>query len=541
MSTKAIFIYFFFALSFLFSYIIMFQTFSYSDGNILIGSKLWSDFASHIPLVRTFSFGFNFPVEYPIFPGEPIHYHFLFYAFVGLLEKIGLPIHIALNLPSAIGFFLLLVMIYLFAKQLFSSKTIGVLSVLFFVFNGSFSFYYFFKENPFSLSTFAQIFTNNSFYSFAPYYGEGIVSAFWNLNIYTNQRHLAAAFALSLFIVFMLLRPIFRGKKIGISLSILLGALLGISFYFHIAVFMMTGVVIFLLGLLFSKIRGQAIILLFVAGVISLPQYFYMNSSGSAFSLLFKPGYLISNELKLQNFIWYWFMNLGLHSILIMLGFIFSNRNQKKVFLAFFSMFIIGNIFQFSPEMAANHKFFNYFMLIGVMYSAFVIFALWKKTFLKPVCIILVFILTLSGIIDLFPVINDQKLMLPDYKNDKTIYWIIKNTPPESVFLNHTFIFAPESIAGRKIFLGWPYFAWSAGHNTDIRGKERVVMFESTSKKKVCQLLQKNNLSFIEINRHLEDDSDQPKVSNIFANEFYLEYKNENIEIYNVEKSCQNL
>lgn len=536
--SKDIFIRIFFLLCFFLSFFIMFHTFSYSQGNMLIASKVWSDFGAHIPLIRSFSFGFNFPVEYPIFPGEAIHYHFLFYAFVGLLEKLGLPINIALNIPSSIGFFLLLIMLYFFAKQLFSSRAIGILSVIFFLFNGSFSFYYFLKGNPFSISFFQEVVTNSKFYSFAPYYGEGIVSAFWNLNIFTNQRHFAAAFALSLFIIYILLRPVFQQKKIGISQSLLLGIFLGISFYFHIAVFMMTGIVIFLLGILFSQIRGQSIFLLTIAGIIAYPQYLYMNSGGDVFSTVFKPGYLISNELTFSNFIWYWLMNFGIHIVLIVTGFFLSNKSRKKVFLAFFSMFIIGNLFQFSPEMAANHKFFNYFLLIGIMYSAYVILLAWKKVFLRPVCILLFFLLTFSGIIDFFPIVNDSKIILPDFPNNKTAAWIKENTPPESVFLNHTYFFAPESIAGRKVFLGWPYFAWSAGHDTSDRGKTRELLFSSESKKEICQLLKQNNLSYIEVNKSLLNDPDNPPISSIFQDEFYLEYKNENIEIYTTQKSC---
>ena len=65
----------------IFSVWLMFSSFSYSDGSMQIGSKAWSDFASTIPVIRSFSFGSNFPPEYPLFPGEPIHYHFLFFCF----------------------------------------------------------------------------------------------------------------------------------------------------------------------------------------------------------------------------------------------------------------------------------------------------------------------------------------------------------------------------------------------------------------------------------------------------------------------------
>ena len=83
----------------------MFSTFSYEKGVMEISSKAWSDFANHIPLIRSFSLGNNFPPQYPLFAGPPIRYHFLFYAFAGFLEKTGIRIDYALNIPSILGFF----------------------------------------------------------------------------------------------------------------------------------------------------------------------------------------------------------------------------------------------------------------------------------------------------------------------------------------------------------------------------------------------------------------------------------------------------
>jgi hypothetical protein len=58
----------------------MLRTFSYDYENstILIYSMMLSDFAATIPLIRSFSMGDNWPPEYPIFPGSPIRYHYLF-------------------------------------------------------------------------------------------------------------------------------------------------------------------------------------------------------------------------------------------------------------------------------------------------------------------------------------------------------------------------------------------------------------------------------------------------------------------------------
>ena len=215
---------------------------------------------------------------------------------------------------------------------------------------------------------------------------------------------------------------------------------------------------------------------------------------------------------------------------------------MKKIFLSFFALFIIGNLFQFSPEMAANHKFFNYFMLVGIMFSAYFLVFIWRSNlFLRPLVVILFFFLTFSGIIDLFPVLNDQKIRLTDYPNSPDIKWIIKNTDPNSTFLNTSYLYAPESLAGRKIFFGWPYFAWSAGHDTDKRGKVRATIFTTNSKSEACSLLKKNNLSYIEISNSELTNPDQPKISNLFNKSFTLEYKSNRIEIYNVRKSCKNI
>src|SRR3989304_6961080 len=72
--------FFLFLLLFLFSFYLMFYTFGYDAkrSTMLIAPKLWSDFGAHIPLIRSFSMGDNWPPASPLYPGEPIRYHFGF-------------------------------------------------------------------------------------------------------------------------------------------------------------------------------------------------------------------------------------------------------------------------------------------------------------------------------------------------------------------------------------------------------------------------------------------------------------------------------
>ena len=490
----------------LFSSYLMFFTFYKESGNLFIAGKAWSDFGSHIPLIRSFSFGSNFPPQYPLFPGEPINYHFLFYFFSGVLEKTGLPIDFALNIPSIAGFSLLILIVYIFASKLFHSKAVGILSVIFLIFNSSLSFLYFWQNHKNSSDLFFDLITNNSFSSFAPY-GEGLVTAFWNLNIYTNQRHLGLSFALSLLIILLVLKPLISNKKIDLKLSLILGVILGFSFYLHIAVFFMTLVVLFFIFIAFTNLRKSIFFLAIPAFLLSFPQYLYLQSGGEGFGLRFVSGYLTASQSTF-DFFKFWIYNLGISVLLIPLGFIKSSINARKILFCFIPLFLIGNFIQFSPEIAANHKFFNYFLLIGNMFSAFFLVYIWKKNlFFKMTSIFLFTLMILGGIVDFFPIFNDQRGALKDYENNKNISWIQENTPKDSVFLNTTYFNNDAALAGRKIFLGWPYFSWSQGYDTEERDKEIKFFFTLSKPDEVCRFLDRKRIDYIYLERQPTDYS----------------------------------
>jgi hypothetical protein len=530
----------FIVLALAFSGWLMGHTFAYHQGIFFVAAKAWSDFASHLPLIRSFSWGQNWPPQFPLFPGPFIHYHFLFYALVGFLEKTGLPFDWALNLPSALSFFGLLLVIYFFAKTIFKSRFVGFLSIVLFLFNGSFSFLEFFKKYPLSLKTPLEIFKNNVFPSFGPY-GPETVSAFWNLNIYTNQRHLALSFTLIILAVLLLVKPLLAKQKITYRRTILLGLLLGFIPFLHSAVFAM-GIIIFAsLLVLLNGHRQRVLILLAMALSLGLPQLFLMQTGGGITNFKFNPGYLIANNLTFSNFIYYWFLNLGLVVLLIPVGLAKASLLAKKVFLSFLSLFIIGNLFQFSPEIAGNHKFFNLFLIIGNMFGAYTIFIIWqRKIWGKVLSLIIVFFLTLSGIIDFFPIKNDSFIAINDAPKNPDILWIKENTPPKSVFLNSSFLYHQASLAGRKIFLGWPYFAWSAGYGTEQRNKIMKNIYESQNKEEICQLLINNKIDYFTI-ENTKGDENLPQINlEFFQMNFQSVYKtyHNDFQIYEVKLNC---
>ncbi len=491
----------------------MLTTLKYDDEKHLIlpATKVWSDFTVNLPLIRSFSIGGNFDKfiagrspEYPVFPGEPIKYHYLFFFVVGMLEKLGMRIDWALNIPSILGFFLLGSMIYLFSKKVFKSRLVGLLSVIFFLFNGAFAFIDFFKTNPISLNTFVDITSNNRFWGLAPWAEGNIASSMWNLNIYTNQRHLALALGFVLLFMYTALLLESRPWKKQIPLALLWGTTLGFFPYFHQPALLIVAVVMVCYWLAITSLRRYLFLIGAISVMLILPQVAGIQH-GSAVAN-WRPGFIIRPPLNFANIVSFWWQNFGFHMVLIPFGFILLGWRQKRYFIPIFFVFLIGSLFTFSPDPATNHKFFNFVQILGGMLTAYVVALFLRCTILSKKLafkiiggfsgILLVLFLTLSGIMDYFAVINDVWIPMPDVNAHPVTRWLVDNTSKDGLLLNSSF-FAPYPLSGRSIFLGWPYFSWSAGYNVNIRQSELKNFLETDSQIEQCVLVQKYGIDYV--------------------------------------------
>lgn len=505
-----------------FSAWLMWHTFSYNpaESAMLISSKVWSDFGWHIPLIRSFSEGVNWPPENPIFPGEKIRYHFVFYALVGLLERLGVRIDWAFNLLSSFGFAAMLTLLFVLTKKLFNNAYVGLLAVILLLFNGSLAFGYYFLEQGLSWQSIINILSNSVYPAFGPWDGSQ-VAAIWNLNVYTNQRHLAPAIALALFAIYSLLY-----RRVNI---IIFGLLLGSVLLINQAIFAALAIYLFWHFIFYRSERKY----LFYSALAFIPWIvvsWYLVDVGP--HLQFKPGFLISGELTVKKFIIYWFYNFGLHAFLMPLGVLLAPKKLKYFGLVLLCLFAIPNLFQLSFDMFNNHKLFNFLMIFGVMFTAW---SVWK---LKILIVPLMLVLTFSGVIDFFATKNDTYLYLHDRPRDKTVEFINMHIPAGSVILNSTWFYHPANLAGKPIFSGYTYFTWSHGHDSYNREKTQVEIYRSTNRMEACRLLKENNIKFVELNDRPENYI-QPNFDFWKAN-FIEVFRSDlnHLSIYDVDSSC---
>lgn len=536
---------------FVFSFVFFQSTFWYQDQSFFIKSKLWSDFAAHLPMIRSFSLGDNLPPEYPMFAGEKMSYHFLFYLVVGLLEKVGLRIDLALNVLSATGSTLLMTMIIRLGEYFFSFRA-GILALFLFLFNGSLTFLDFFnKFSPKNLSDLVQkIVTQRQFINFGPWDGNTI-SAFWNLNIFTNQRHLAFGLGVLFFLIYFFEKK-FREKKIRFSIKekLLIGSTIFILPLLHQASFAFLGIYLLISFLAnFKKVPLKSFVFMSFVGLISVAIYSYWGSS-------FIPHYYLGFLAKEKTFLGilnYWIFNFGLYTFFIplILFFILSKKKEfiktRSLFLSGLFVFVLAHLVKFSPDTINNHKFITIFFVIlniivaGLLDKLFSTKLVWKNLG----AVVVLVILTFSGVIDLFPILNDSLIIKKDYPQTEFGQWAI-NSKKDGVFLVNSYLYNPASLAGRKLYLDYGYFAWSMGYpDKERRARQSEVFSSEITRDGWCNLLQEQRVDYLAISMDEKKFVDEYKLEESSFRDFSepvifdAAQGKSGTWLYNVEEICQ--
>src|SRR5437867_83676 len=280
------------------------------------------------------------------------------------------------------------------------------------------------------------------------------------------------------------------------------GVLLGLLPMWNSAVFIAAAAVLGVLFLLFP-LRRQMLVLAVTAGLIALPQMLYLSTGSGRAQMprLLHWGYMVdqptaANVAKYLGFIF------GFKWLLIALALIFASWFQRLLFLAALSLLGVAFCFQFTIEVFANQKFLHIWVIIANLFVAFALWRLWRlslgETTLpgKFVATTLFLLVIPGGVVDFFPIHNTGWSEV-QYRNDPLIDWLTKNTKPRDIFLTDRFVNHPILMAGRRVFYGWPYYAWSAGYNASNRDRVYTELFENKDPWKVFHLLKENGISYV--------------------------------------------
>ena len=539
----------------------MFASFNTTGSKLQISNPEYSDFGPNTAIMQSFAVGHNFPTEYPHFSGDRIRYHFLFYFQAGNLEFLGLDPAWSLNVLSIITIVAMLMLVIGLGEALFDSRAVGrVGSVLFFFF-GSLSYIPFLhKQTSVRGATQAVMHLREFLSTIFPYRGEawGTWSQVTFLN---QRHFASAIGVLLLVLIFLTIqyralyarraaakaltnepgvppetlaktppgnaaatdslpvstsavpaKPVLEHMRPSVVAAqtirgtlpafIFSGLLLGLLPMWNSAVFIAAFAILAILFVL-CPLRLQMLALAVTTGIIALPQMLYLSSGSGRAQMpkLLHWGYTLDHATAL-NVAKYLGFTFGFKWLLIALALIFATSLQRRLFLAVSSLIAVAFCFQFTIEVLANQKFLHIWVIVANLFVAFGLWRLWRLSLAgttlpgKLVSLVLFVLIIPGGLIEFSPIHNTYWSEVA-YKNDPLIEWLTKETKPREIFLTNRFVNHPMLMAGRRVFYGWPYYAWSAGYNASKRDKDYLDLFQGRDPRKVFRLLKENGISYV--------------------------------------------
>ena len=531
--------------------VMMIWTYHYDHGTLWIAGDLWSDFGPTSALSQSFALGHNFPTEYPHYAGEPIRYHFLYYFQVGNLTYLGLDPATANNVLSIGSMVSMLIVVAALGERLFGSRLVGWIGVGLFFLHGALSFIPYLGSFPSIVDGIASLPSLDHFLSSGfPYRGEqwGI----WTQDVFLNQRHLSSAIGILLVIVLFLLsrlpspaygpaEPGLRGAgrrmiaRVGAARErvvttlvhpatairtalrdpwlpgyALCGLLAGSLPLYNGAMFIASAVVLGVLFVVFPN-RSRMIVLAVAAAIPAVPQLLFLRPGTMAGEQTYPAvywGYVVEDPTPVRVATYLGFI-FGPKLILVAVALVMSGWRNARVFLAFVALVGFAFLIQLSVEVFANHKFINTWLIVANLFAAYGLVRLWQAgpSLWIPTRLVaagLAAVIVVGGVIDLFPIKN-ERMYQAGLDGDPLYEWVRTKTKPSDVFLSDIYVVHGILLAGRKLYLGYTYYAWGAGYAVGEREQWYRDIFALRSARELVARLQAARIAYVAIDDGLRD------------------------------------
>lgn len=502
---------------------LMFYTFYVKDGNIYIGYTVYSDFSPHMSMIRSFSYGNNFPTWYPYFAGIDVKYHFMFQFLTGNLEFLGMRLDYAFNVPSIMSMMFVYMLLYVLTVKITGKRVAGVLAGVLFSFRSSESLFTYLSEAQKGENLWTRLKENTEFLGYTTNENWGL----WNLNVYANQRHLALCLAILLLAIILVLPKLYATFEIweamkqegghgfadffkqtfftkegwaveNYKLAIFVGLLAGASTFWNGAALIALILMLFFIAAL-SRKRLDFVIMAGIAGCLSLLQSnIFMEESNISAQYYFG---FISENTTLFGSADYILRLIGILAVVVVAAFMYYNGIKRYLLFVFATPFIFAFTVSLTVDPTVNHKYVMIScMMLDVIVAGFVADIMKKKDVMRRIGgAILILLLTSTGIYDTYSIYvrNGEGRSVCIDLDEPVTEWVKENTDSSDVFLTAPYTVNKITMGGAMIYNGWQYFAWSAGYDTAYRDEKVAAMYSAASPEELDALVEECGIAYI--------------------------------------------
>lgn len=502
---------------------IMFYVFYIKDGILYSGFTVYGDYAPHTAMMRSFSLGDNFPTQYPHFGGEDVKYHFMFQFLVGNLEYLGIRIDIAYNMLSVFALLGFLMMLYSIARRITGSGAAGVVTVALFFFRSSFTFFRYLWEHLRSGDLLKTLAENTSFIGYTPNEDWGL----WNFNVYLNQRHLAFGLLIAALVLWYYLDLVEAGcshSEKGLAWmknrlfsaeawkirnpegALAAGLALGLTAFWNGAA--VIGGLLILLGFaVFSDGKLDYLVTAVTAVLFSVLQS-KVFIRGSAVEADFYWGF-ISEDKSLAGVLWFLIQMSGIFFAgAVLLLPLLKKRLHRVLTVSCLFPVVFAFCFSLTPDITVNHKYIMIsYAFLAVLWAG-LLAGLWKgkdgsrrsaAVIRRAASVLLAVCLTATGIYDFVVILRNNG---PGHRvtvnMESTLTdWLAEHLDSEDLLLTPEYSMSETTMSGVMMYLGWPYYAWSAGYDTYGRAQKAVEIYTSEDPAAVDKLVKEEKITYI--------------------------------------------
>ncbi len=522
----------------------MYRSFNIVQNTLRVGYSVFSDFAVHLGMIRSFSFGNNFPTQYLHFAGEDIRYHFMFEFLVGNLEFLGLPVDHAFNFASILSFMGASMLLFSFALKLTGSSIASGLAVLMMVFHSSPSLFRYLGSLKKGELTREGFLNRDSFFSYTPKEDWGL----WNFKVYLNQRHLIFGIGVVLMALIIFAPLVYDGmirlkdlkSKEAIKDQILMkshsraifcGLLLGLCAFWNGAMVIGGLCVLFVMALISSHRLEYLLTAVISVLLSSLQSTIFVN--GGVVDPKFQYGFIADNP-TLWGSISYLLALSGALLILAAVYFVMGRGRMRMLVAAFAAPLVFAFTVSLTPDVGVNHKYIMLaFILLGIPVAA-MLAALLKSRHISRVILALVLLVTLmaTGVYECRVVRNIDKNYLEFRQDSKLTQWVRENSDSKDIWLTDMLSNHEAVLGGAMLYYGWPFYAWSAGYDTYGREALAAEMFSTADVSRLKELIARENIHFIMVDDGLRYGDHYEFREDVIASAFPLVFQSGDVCIY---------
>lgn len=460
--------------------------------------NVWGDWSLHFTYIFNFVHR-SFPLAFhPMYWGEPIRYHFVADLLSALLLKFHFSLITATIVPSLLSSLFLIVISYLFYKEMFEQKLIALLAPVLFFFNGGLGFLWTLYDSL-TLGDMSLQMTEHQL----TLYPEKNIS--W-INVIIGELISQRAFLLGLPIALYILLYFWRWYKnnfLSISPVTLtfLGSLTGLFPIIHYHSFYVIILVAVYISFLMRKDgKNIKILLWYFVPLLLVSCAIYLTFIGKFVPtqlIQLRPGWIAPKNLF--EFGWYWINNIGIMTFLIPLSYFFLPKKIKLFGMPFIFLFIVSNIFIFQRDPWDNRKFFIYWYFFSSGSVAYFLWKIWKTHRKITICIIILVFYTsvASGLVDILSLPHKPSQARRLFSVDDLEFGQkIRNiTDSESVFLTLPGFSWLGMTLGRQAVMGFEHWVQNFGYPVTERGNDIAAIYRG--EEQTPKLLHKYAISYV--------------------------------------------